>query len=81
MFPEWTPRVNVWLEVDGKVAFSRWRAELLMAVDRAGSISGAAKEMNIQYRLPGNASTRWKDGWASRWWNPESAAGGAAVRS
>lgn len=51
MLPEWTPRANVWLEVDGKVAFSRWRAELLMAVDRTGSISGAAKEMNIQYRL------------------------------
>ena len=51
MLPEWTPRSNVWLEVDGKVAFSRWRAELLLAVERTGSISGAAKEMNIQYRL------------------------------
>ena len=51
MSQEWTPQANIWLEVDGKVAFSRWRAELLMAVARTGSISGAAKEMNIQYRL------------------------------
>ena len=51
MLPEWTPRTNTWLEVDGEVAFSRWRAELLLAVDRTGSISGAAKEMEIQYRL------------------------------
>jgi molybdate transport system regulatory protein len=51
MLPEWTPKTNIWLEVDGKVAFSRWRAQLLLAVDRTGSISGAAKEMDIQYRL------------------------------
>lgn len=51
MLPEWTPKANVWMEVNGEVAFSRWRAELLMAVDQAGSISGAAKELDIQYRL------------------------------
>ena len=49
--PKLTPQTNVWLEVDGKVAFSRWRAELLLAVDRTGSISAAAQAMNIQYRL------------------------------
>ena len=51
MLPEWTPKTNIWLEVNGEVAFSRWRADLLMAVDRAGSISGAAKDLDIQYRL------------------------------
>ncbi len=51
MLPEWTSKANIWLEVDGKVAFSRWRAELLLAVDRTGSISGAAKEIDVQYRL------------------------------
>lgn len=46
-----TPRTNIWLETDGEVALSRWRVELLQAIDRAGSISAAAEIMNIQYRL------------------------------
>jgi molybdate transport system regulatory protein len=46
-----TPRTNVWLETDGEVALSRWRVELLQAIDRSGSISAAAEIMNIQYRL------------------------------
>ncbi len=46
-----TPRVNIWLEADGDVAISLWRAELLDAVDRTGSISAAAVDMGIQYRL------------------------------
>lgn len=46
-----TPRANVWLEAGGEVALSRWRVELLQAIDREGSISAAAEAMNIQYRL------------------------------
>lgn len=46
-----TPKTNVWLEAEGEVALSRWRVELLRAVDRTGSISAAAEAMNIQYRL------------------------------
>lgn len=46
-----TPRTNVWLESGGEVALSRWRVELLQAIDRLGSISAAAESMNIQYRL------------------------------
>lgn len=46
-----TPRSNIWLEAGGEVALSRWRVELLQAIDRAGSISAAAEAMNIQYRL------------------------------
>ena len=46
---------NIWLETeDGDVALSRWRLELLEAVDRTGSISAAAHAMNIQYRLAWN---------------------------
>ena len=48
---ELVPRTNVWIEVNGEVALSRWRVELLQAVDRTGSISAAAEAMNIQYRL------------------------------
>ena len=44
------PRFNLWLEKEGKVVFSIWRMELLQAVARAGSISGAAAAMDIHYR-------------------------------
>jgi molybdate transport system regulatory protein len=50
--PPLTIHSNVWLETEeGDVALSRWRLELLEAVERTGSISAAAKAMNIQYRL------------------------------
>ncbi|HID33154.1 MAG TPA: LysR family transcriptional regulator [Anaerolineae bacterium] len=50
--PSLTIHANIWLETEGgDVALSRWRMELLKAVDREGSISAAAKAMNIQYRL------------------------------
>lgn len=44
------PRYNLWLEVDGEVVLSLWRASLLRAVASCGSISGAAEHMNIPYR-------------------------------
>lgn len=50
-FPHLVPHTNVWLEVAGEVALSRWRVELLQAIDHTGSISAAAEAMNIQYRL------------------------------
>jgi molybdate transport system regulatory protein len=46
-----TPHFNMWIEADGQVVLSKWRAQLLTAVDEAGSISGAAEKMGIQYRL------------------------------
>lgn len=45
------PRVNIWFEVDNKVAISLWRVRLLQAVDRTGSISAAAVAMGVQYKL------------------------------
>lgn len=44
------PRYNLWLEVDGEVVLSLWRAELLRAVAATGSISAAAKHLDIPYR-------------------------------
>ena len=44
------PRYNLWLEVDGQVVLSLWRAALLRAVASCGSISGAAEYMDIPYR-------------------------------
>ena len=44
------PHYNLWLEVDGEVVLSLWRAELLGAVAATGSISAAAEQMGIPYR-------------------------------
>ncbi len=43
------PRSNLWIEKDGQVVLSRWRVDLLRAVDTAGSISAAAEKMNVSY--------------------------------
>ena len=44
-------RFNLWIEADGQVVLSKWRVQLLEAVDAAGSISSAAEKMGVQYRL------------------------------
>ncbi len=47
-----TPKANFWLENEnGDVVLSPWRVKLLEEVARTGSISGAARAMNIPYRL------------------------------
>jgi molybdate transport system regulatory protein len=51
MLTQLTPRCNLWIEADGQVVLSKWRVQLLAAVDQAGSISGAAEKMGVQYRL------------------------------
>ena len=45
-----TPRVKVWLEVEGRYAFGLGISEILQAVERAGSIKGAAAELGKSYR-------------------------------
>lgn len=45
-----TPRVKVWLEIDGAYAFGWGIAEILQAVDRAGSIKQAAADLGKSYR-------------------------------
>jgi molybdate transport system regulatory protein len=44
------PKFNLWIEVEGEVALSAWRIQLLQAVAETGSINSAADKMNIQYR-------------------------------
>ncbi len=44
------PRYNLWIEIDGQVALSLWRADLLRAIGRSGSISAAAEQLDIPYR-------------------------------
>ena len=46
-----TPHTNLWIERDGQVVLSKWRVQLLEAIEQTGSISAAAERMQIQYRL------------------------------
>ena len=46
-----TVHTNLWIEANGKVVLSRWRVQLLEAVNETGSISAAAERLGIQYRL------------------------------
>jgi len=43
------PRSNLWIEKDGEVVLSRWRVNLLRAIDETGSISAAAEKMQVSY--------------------------------
>lgn len=45
------PKFNVWLEINGEVAASRWRMELLAAIGRLGSITAGAEAMGVPYRV------------------------------
>jgi molybdate transport system regulatory protein len=45
-----SPRSKVWLERDGRVVFSQWRAALLDAVVETGSLAGAAARLGVPYR-------------------------------
>lgn len=42
---------NLWLEANGEVALSRWRVQLLEAIEATGSIRQAAARLNITYPL------------------------------
>lgn len=43
-------RFNFWTEEDGRMLLSKWRVSLLEAIAETGSISAAARRMNISYR-------------------------------
>lgn len=43
-------RFNVWLEKDDEVVLSVWRVQMLEAIERTGSITGAAEELDVPYR-------------------------------
>jgi molybdate transport system regulatory protein len=45
-----TPRVKVWLEINGSYAFGHGLCEMLQAIDRAGSIKQAAAALGKSYR-------------------------------
>ena len=43
-------QAKIWIEREGKVVFSDWRAELLQAIEETGSLSSAAARMDVPYR-------------------------------
>ncbi|HEU5014430.1 MAG TPA: LysR family transcriptional regulator [Roseiflexaceae bacterium] len=45
------PHVNLWIERDGCVAVSGWRVALLQAIAATGSITEAAQQMDVPYRV------------------------------
>lgn len=47
-------RTKVWVERGGEVVMSEYRAQLLEAIARSGSVARAAQEMRLPYR------TAWK---------------------
>lgn len=44
------PRLKLWVEQDGHIVMSDWRIRFLEAIDRTGSISAAAQDLQIPYR-------------------------------
>lgn len=44
------PCMNLWIEDDGQVTLSLWRVSLLKAIEETGSISAAAKQLDVPYR-------------------------------
>jgi molybdate transport system regulatory protein len=44
------PRLKLWVEKDGLIVFSDYRAQLLDHIARTGSISGGAERMGLSYR-------------------------------
>lgn len=45
------PKFNLWIELNGNVALSLWRVKLLTAVAETGSISQAAAQLDVPYRV------------------------------
>jgi len=45
-----TPRVKVWLELDGRYVFGFGLSEILKAVEKSGSIKAAAESLGKSYR-------------------------------
>ncbi len=44
------PRIKLWLECDGRVTLSDYRARLLLLVHETGSLAQAAAAMGLSYR-------------------------------
>jgi molybdate transport system regulatory protein len=50
MSDDWQVRVGVWVERQGRAVLAGGRLELLEAIDRCKSISGAARQLGVSFR-------------------------------
>lgn len=55
-------RVKCWAERDGALVLSDWRIELLAAVEKHGSLSAAAEEFAVAYRVAWGKIREMEDG-------------------
>ncbi len=46
-----TIKSKFWIEEDGELVLSDWRADLLEAIDATGSLAAAATRLNVPYRV------------------------------
>ncbi len=44
------PQAKLWIEIDGNIALSQWRVDLLEAVEATGSLAKAAERLGVPYR-------------------------------
>jgi molybdate transport system regulatory protein len=44
------PRLKLWIELDGRVVLSAYRARLLRLIEETGSLAEAAERMQLSYR-------------------------------
>ncbi len=56
------PRINLWIEKDGEVVMSEWRASLLEAIAETGSISSAASQLKVPYHRAWDKIHEMEDG-------------------
>ena len=61
-----TPHHNLWIERNDRVVLSRWRVQLLQAINDTGSISAAAERMGVQYRLAWDRVDEMEEGLGTR---------------
>ncbi len=57
-----TPHINLWLTQGDAVVLSGWRIELLEAIGATGSISAAADQLGVNYRVAWNKIKEMEDG-------------------
>src|SRR5690606_27330093 len=55
-------RVKCWAERDGALVLSDWRIDLLAAVEKHGSLSAAAEEFAVAYRVAWGKIREMEDG-------------------
>ena len=49
-----TPHINLWVTHEDDVVLSSWRMDLLEAIATTGSISAAADQLQVNYRVAWN---------------------------